>query len=168
MTRQSRLRRMGWFAALALCTVFYGALHLKVHAVRSEVITAERRLVALENARTLLETEVETRASQERLASWNRVEFGYVAPRAKQFVASERELAEFSAPRGADAPAPIRVASITSEEEVPAFPKMVSPLTGKPIDEALLVAEGPRQAMAARSGSAVRIPLDAIAGSAGE
>ncbi len=168
MTRQSRLRRMGWFAALALCTLLYGALHLKVHAVRSEVVTAERRLVSLENARTLLETEFETRASQERLASWNRVEFGYVAPGASQFVASERELAEFGAPRSADAPAPIRVASIASEDEVPAFPRMVSPLSGKPVDEALLAPNGARKTMSARSGSAVRIPLNAIAGSVGE
>jgi len=166
MTRQSRLRRMGWFAALALCTLFYGALHLKVHAVRSEVINAERRLVALEGRKIMLETEFETRASQERLASWNRVEFGYVAPGARQFVASERELAEFGAPRGADAPAPIRVAGIASEAEVPAFPRMVSPLTGKPVDQALLAAEPARTAMTARSSSAVRIPLDAIAGTA--
>ena len=70
MTQQSRLRRMGWIAVLALCTVFYLGLHLKVHAVRSEVIGAERRIVALETEKNLLATEFETRASQEQLASW--------------------------------------------------------------------------------------------------
>ncbi|MGX7896761.1 hypothetical protein [Tsuneonella sp. HG222] len=166
MTRQSRLRRMGWFAALGLSTIMYGALHLKVHAVRSEVVNAERRLVALEGRKIMLETEFETRASQERLASWNRVEFGYVAPGAKQFVGSTRELAEFGAPRSAAAPAPIRVASVASENEVPAFPRMVSPLTGKPVDEALVEPEPVRQRLSAGAGSAVRIPLDAIAGTA--
>ena len=38
MTQQTRLRRMGWLAVLSLCTVFYLALHLKVHAVQSEVV----------------------------------------------------------------------------------------------------------------------------------
>ena len=73
MTQQSRLRRMGWIAVLALCTVLYLGLHLKVHAVRSEVVSAERQIVALENQKILLATEFETRASQQQLASWNRV-----------------------------------------------------------------------------------------------
>ena len=47
MTQQSRLRRMGWIAVLALCTMCYLALHLKVHAVRSEVVSAERRIEKL-------------------------------------------------------------------------------------------------------------------------
>ena len=83
MTQQSRLRRMGWIAVLALCTVLYLGLHLKVHAVRSEVVSAERQIVALENQKILLATEFETRASQQQLASWNRVEFGYSAPTAR-------------------------------------------------------------------------------------
>jgi hypothetical protein len=93
MTQQSRLRRMGWLAVLSLCTVCYLALHLKVHAVQSEVIRSERQIVALQNQKMLLETEFETRASQEQLASWNRIDFGYTAPAAAQFVDSARELA---------------------------------------------------------------------------
>jgi hypothetical protein len=177
MTQQSRLRRMGWIAVLALCTIFYLGLHLKVHAVRSEVIASERRIVALEDEKTLLETEFETRASQEQLASWNRVEFGYTAPTARQFIDGERQLAKFGTPRGAGAPEPIRVASIANGEDAPPFPKFVSPLTGKPVDARLIDPSAVESAglgarrieLAARhEGGTLRIPLAAAIGDAGE
>jgi hypothetical protein len=170
MTQQSRLRRMGWIAVLALCTACYLALHLKVHAVRSEVVNAERRIVSLENQKTLLATEFETRASQEQLASWNRVEFGYSAPTARQLVENERQLAKFGTPRAAGAPEPIRVARLAAGEDAPAYPKFVSPLTGKPIDERLLEPEPRRVALAAdhEGGGALRIPLAAAIGDVGE
>ena len=163
MTPQGRIRRIGWLAALTLCTLFYVGLHIKVHAVQSEVIGAERRIVALEERRILLETEFETRASQERLAMLNRVEFGYVAPGVGQFVEDERELGSFGTPRSPHGPAPIRVAAASAEDA-----PLVSPLTGRPIDEELLEPEAARENMSARSASTMRIPLAAIAGSAGE
>jgi hypothetical protein len=172
MTQQSRLRRMGWIAVLALCTVLYLGLHLKVHAVRSEVIGAERHIVALEDEKTLLETEFETRASQEQLASWNRVEFGYGAPTAAQFVENERQLAKFGTPRAAGAPEPIRVATIANGEDAPPFPKFVSPL-GKPVDAKLIDPAAVRRAglgaqrielNARREAVALRIPLAAAIG----
>ena len=168
MTPQGRLRRIGWFAALGLCTLFYVGLHLKVHAVQSEVIGAERQIVALEERRILLETEFETRASQERLATLTRVEFGYVAPGVGQFVEDERELSGFGSPRSPGAPQPIRVAGASSGADAPPFPRLVSPLTGRPIDEELVEPAAARENMAARSASTMRIPLAAIAGSAGE
>ena len=80
MTPHSRLRRIGWIAALATCTALYLMLHLKVHSVRSEVVRAEREIVSLEHQKLLLETEFETRSNQLQLAAWNRVDFGYTAP----------------------------------------------------------------------------------------
>ncbi len=169
MTQQSRLRRMGWIAVLALCTVCYLGLHLKVHAVRSEVVRSERQIVALEDEKTLLETEFETRASQEQLASWNRVEFGYAAPTASQFVENERQLAKFGTPRAAGAPAPIRVASLDEGADAPPYPKFVSPLTGKPVDEKLLAPDVRRVALSAtHERGALRIPLAAAIGDIGE
>ena len=165
MTQQSRLRRMGWIAVLALCTVCYLGLHLKVHAVRSEVVRSERQIIALEDEKMLLETEFETRASQEQLASWNRVEFGYAAPTAGQFVENERQLAKFGTPRAAGAPEPIRVASLATGEDAPPFPKFVSPLTGKPVDEKLLDPEPRRVNLdATYERAALRIPLAAAIG----
>jgi hypothetical protein len=177
MTQQSRLRRMGWIAVLALCTVLYLGLHLKVHAVRSEVIGAERHIVALESEKGLLETEFETRASQEQLASWNRVEFGYAAPTARQFVAGARQLARFGTPRGAGAPEPIRVATLATGDDAPPFPRIVSPLTGKPVDARLIDPAAVRRAALATSriqlnartpAGALRIPLAAAIGDAHE
>ena len=37
MTPQARFRRIGWFALLTVCTLFYGLLHLQVWSVSSEV-----------------------------------------------------------------------------------------------------------------------------------
>ena len=35
MTPQGRIRRIGWLAALTLCTLFYVGLHIKFHEVQS-------------------------------------------------------------------------------------------------------------------------------------
>ena len=167
MTQHSRVRRIGWIAALAACTAIYLALHLKVHAVQSEVVRAERRIVALEQQNLLLETEFETRANQLQLAAWNNIDFGYTAPTAAQFLRNERQLASFGTPRAPGAPEPIRVAGGTGE--APEYPKLVSPLTGKPVDQALLAPEDQPQLAAAKLGEgAMRIQLGAVIGSAAQ
>lgn len=167
MTQHSRIRRIGWFAALAVCTALYLMLHFKVHAVKSNVIRAERQIVSLEQQKLLLETEFETRANQLQLAAWNSVDFGYTAPTASQFLENERQLASFGSPRAPGAPEPIRVAGLTDGEE-PEFPAMVSPLTGKPVEQALLDPEkasldGPELAR-----GTMRIPLGAVIASAAQ
>jgi len=138
MTQQARLRRIGWFALLALCTGLYGVLHFQVWSVASDVKKAERHIVALEETNMLLETEFLTRSSQVQLAAWNRVDFGYSAPEAAQFIGNERQLARFGSPRVGDAPE-LHLAGYSEEDaEAPPFPQLVSPITGKPIDVALL------------------------------
>ncbi len=166
MTPQARLRRIGWFALLLLCTGLYGVLHFQVWSVASEVKKAERRIVALEETNLLLETEFLTRSSQVQLAAWNRVDFGYQAPEAAQFIDSERQLAQFSSPRPGDAPQPIRLAGYSEDEEAPPFPKLVSPITGRPVDVALVEPAAARDAgegrttLAARlAAGTVRVPL---------
>ena len=161
MTMHSRIRRIGWFAALATCAMLYVTLHLKVHAVHSEVVRSERRIVALEQQKLLLETEFETRSNQLQLEAWNRVDFGYVPPSAEQFLDDERQLASFGEPRAPGAPAPIRIAG--GGGELPEYPQLVSPLTGKPIDRELIEPEPDRQLAAARLGEgSMRIPLGAV------
>lgn len=110
MMSSSRARSLGWMAVLAMCAALVVILSFKVHAVRSEVLLAERQLIALERETLLLETEFETRASQRQLSEWNTVEFGYAAPRARQFLDGERQLASLGERLGPDAPAPIRLA----------------------------------------------------------
>jgi hypothetical protein len=128
MTPQSRIRRIGWLAALGTCIMLYALLHVKVNAVHAEVVRAEREIVRLENQNLLLETEFLTRSSQVQLAAWNRVDFGFEAPRAEQFI--ER---------------PIQLAGMNSGEDMPEFPQLVSPLTGNPVDERVLAGDAPNE-----------------------
>ncbi len=93
MTSHAQFRRMGWIAFLVILAGLAFALHVKVQAVHSDVVRAERKIVALEQEKLLLTTEFETRASQIQLAAWNRVDFGFVAPSSRQFLAGERQLA---------------------------------------------------------------------------
>lgn len=129
----SRLRQLGWAAILALCIALFAALTFKVNSVRSQVRLAERQILALQREKVLLETELETRASQQQLAQWNAVDFGYQAPGPGQYLEGERQLARLGEPRGPSAPAPIRVARAPGEGGSAQFPAMVSPLTGKPV-----------------------------------
>ena len=171
MTTPARYRRIGWLAALSICVILYALLHIKVNAVHSDVVRAERQIVELEEDKLLLETEFLVRSSQVQLAKLNRINFGYRAPLAEQFLGGERQLAMFGSPRAAGAPAPIMLAGMTSEDGVPPFPQLVSPLTGKPVDEALV--EGNRGDGEAATGGRItfsltendreaRVPLAAI------
>ena len=132
MMTSSQARSLGWAAVLAMCFAAVVVLSFKVHAVRSEVLLAERQLIALQRETLLLETEFETRASQRQLAEWNQVEFGYEAPRAGQFLDGERQLASLGEVRGPDAPSPIRLASADANEVAAAAADapMRSPVSG--------------------------------------
>lgn len=169
MTYEARIRRIGWFAALAICTALYLTLHLKVHSVHSEVVQAERRIVALEEQNLLLETEFLTRSSQLQLARWNRVDIGYSAPTAEQFIDGERQLAMLGALPVPGAEATIQLAGNSLAEEADPNPRLVSPLTGEPLDKALLAREdsggelAPRLAMVMQEGP-TRIQLSAVPG----
>lgn len=142
MMTGSNARSLGWAAMLMIVAALVVGLGFHVHAVRSEVLLAERRIVTLERETLVLETELETRASQRQLAQWNAVDFGYSAPRAHQFLGSERQLAALGQPRGPGAPAPIRLARASVGDESAALdPRaaagearaMVSPVTGAPV-----------------------------------
>lgn len=138
MSPRIRLNRIGWLAVLGVCLALYAMLHIKVTAVHAEVVQAEKQIVQLESQKLLLETELLTRSNQVQLAAWNRVDFGFQSPEADQFIESPQQLASFGLPRAAGAPAPIRFAGMRSGDDVPEFPKLVSPLTGKPVDQAVL------------------------------
>ncbi|MBL8656026.1 MAG: hypothetical protein JNJ92_01555 [Altererythrobacter sp.] len=131
----SRLRQASWAGALSAALALFLALTFHVNAIKSEVRLAERRIVSLEREKLRLETEFESRSSQRQLAEWNAVDFGYVAPRAGQFLASEAELASLGVPRRADAPEPVRLARAAPPpvEENGTLADWVSPLTGQSI-----------------------------------
>ena len=129
----SRMRQIGWVLALMVCFAAFLALTLKVNTVKSQVRLAEREIVALEREKMLLETEFESRASQQQLSQWNAVEFGYQAPTADQYLENERQLASLGQPRGLNAPRPIRVAYAAAVADDEHFPALVSPVSGKPV-----------------------------------
>jgi hypothetical protein len=147
----SRLRQASWAATLSVALGLFLALTFHVNAIKSEVRLAERRIVSLEREKLLLETEFQSRASQRQLAEWNAVEFGYVAPRAGQFLENETQLASLGTPPRADAPRPIRVARAAPpiEDDSP-LSDWVSPLTGQPMaaEAREAVAAGARRAAA--------------------
>lgn len=137
-----RLRSMGWLALIGMCFALLVVLSFRVNALKSEVRLEEKRIIALKQEKLYLETEFETRASQQQLKAWNDVEFGYVAPGSTQYLENERQLASLGKLPGPDAPRPIRVASADDAVvAAAAFPQMVSPMTGqileavKPKDE---------------------------------
>lgn len=131
MVSRSRLRQIGWFAVLAACMGLFFVLSFSVHAVKSEVLLAEREIIALQRETVILETEFEARASQRQLADWNAVDFGYEAPRADQYLENERQLAALGSPRAPGAPSPIRVAVAQVDNANNGEAPMHSPLTGK-------------------------------------
>lgn len=141
ITAGSRIRQMGWFAVLAACVALFAVLSFNVHAVKSEVLLAERSIIALERETLVLETEFQSRASQRQLAEWNAVELGYEAPRADQYLDNERQLASLGLPAGPDAPSPIRVARADLDAADSGKREMVSPITGAPVTLASLSTE---------------------------
>jgi hypothetical protein len=128
---QDRLRSIGWAAVLLVCLFITVALTFRVNAVKSQVRLAERQIVELRQQKLLLETEFETRANQQQLASLNDVEFGYQAPTAGQYLEGERQLVSLGKARGPGAPSPIRVANAALPSDTSVLPAMVSPLSGK-------------------------------------
>lgn len=137
MLTAARMRQIGWGALLACCILVFTILSLTVHAVQNEVILAERRILALKQETLMLETEFESRANQRQLANWNRVEFGYEAPRADQYLDDRRQLAALGKPAGPGAPRPIRIArSEPGAHTGEGAREMVSPISGARITRA--------------------------------
>jgi hypothetical protein len=142
MISSNRARSLGWMAVLAICFALVVILSFKVHAVKSEVLLAERQLIALERETLLLETEFQTRASQRQLSAWNNVEFGYSAPRAGQFLEGERQLASLGQLPRRDGPAPILLARADEADLAgAAAAPMRSPVSGAKVTLASAASE---------------------------
>lgn len=128
---RNRVRSLGWAFVLTLCLALTVVLTLRVNAVKGQVRETENRIVSLQQSIRFLEVEFQTRANQQQLAALNRIEFGYVAPTASQYLEGERHLAALGVPRAPGAPKPIRMAHAVTETESLPFAALVSPVTGK-------------------------------------
>lgn len=172
MSPQAQIRRMGWIVLLVLLTGLYAVLHLKVQAVHSDVVRAERRIVSLEQEKLLLTTEFETRANQLQLAAWNQVDFGYSAPTAGQFLKGQRQLASLgaSALPAPSSSAEIQLANASMDGEAAVLlPAAELVQDDGPGGVVLAPARGEvRLARATLAGAADRVPLVALAGPATE
>jgi hypothetical protein len=150
---RNRIRSLGWAFVLTICITLTVALTLRVNAVKGQVRQTENRIISLKREVRFLEVEFQTRANQQQLAALNSVEFGYVAPGAKQYIEGERQLASYGVPRATDAPKPIRMAHAVTETEAMPFMAMVSPVSAKPAsgsgkDKAALLSRAATQAAA--------------------
>lgn len=139
MTTVSRQRQIFWIVAFGLGLAAFVGLTLTVHFVRNAVLSADMEIVSLKKKRQLLQTEFQARASQHQLARWNRVDLGFVAPRADQYLDGRKQLAELGQPLGPGAPSPIRVASADADQVLRVAQRdMVSPISGRSITLASL------------------------------
>ncbi len=136
MTNRHSVHRPAiWMTALVVAFACLMGLTFKVNAVKGEVRSLERRIVAVERSRLLLETEFETRSNQQQLATWNAVEFGFVSPRGDQFIDHDWQLAHLASPRSPDVPAPIRIARGSDRAERSMFGQLASLMGDIPIEE---------------------------------
>jgi hypothetical protein len=143
---RNRVQSIGWAFVLTICFALTATLTLRVNAVKGQVRESENRIVSLQREVRFLEVEFQTRGNQQQLAALNSVEFGYVAPGAKQYLEGERQLASLGMPRAPGAPKPIRMAHAVTGAEKLAFAEMVSPVTGKPAAEKSASAAAERKA----------------------
>jgi len=142
---RDRVHSIGWMTVLLVCGLLSLALMLRVNAVKSQVAASEKRIVYLQRDIDFLETEFQTRSSQQQLKTLNEVDFGYQAPRAEQYIEGERQLAALGKPAAPGAPAPIRYASADGQlgPTTGGNPllAMVSPVTGVATAAARTVSE---------------------------
>jgi hypothetical protein len=160
---RNRIRSIGWAFVLTVCIALTVALTLRVNAVKGQVRQTENRIVALKREVQALEVEFQTRANQQQLAALNSVEFGYVAPGAKQYIEGERQLAALGVPRAPGAPKPIRMAHAVSEPDDVPFLAMVSPVASKPDGGDVKAKASAAPPASARALAAPEVPKVAVA-----
>ncbi len=137
MTNRARLHSLLWTGAVAFALALALALTLQVKAVNSQIAETEKSILATKQRIAVLETEFQTRARQQQLVRWNEVEFGYVAPKASQFLDGQAQLAMLGKPVDIIESAPIRMADaaeVVAEGEEAAVPvRMASAEVAGPV-----------------------------------
>jgi len=125
-------RKLQGIGLVLLVLVFAMMLYpvsLKVAATRSELAQIDKQISRARDNIRYLESELAVRASMRQLEQWNAESFGYSAPTADQYLASERQLASLDRlPRasGANDVAPVLMAMV-SPVALPAAAELVQP-----------------------------------------
>lgn len=110
-----RLEGIGWLALVFLVAIMLYPLSLSVASLRSDLVRTDREILSTKKDIRYLETEFSARANLRQLERWNKLEYGYMAPKASQYLDGERALANLG---GSDLRKPVRVAVISSMDEV--------------------------------------------------
>lgn len=109
-----RLEGIGWLLLVFLVAVLLYPLSLSVATLRSDLARTDQKIVSVKKEIRYLETEFSARANLRQLEQWNKLEYGYVAPKAAQYLEGERALASLggSVPRG-----PVKIAMINAMDD---------------------------------------------------
>lgn len=110
-----RLEGIGWLALVFLVAILLYPLSLSVATLRSDLVRTDRQIVSVKKEIRYLETEFSARANLRQLEHWNKMEFGYAAPKASQYLEGERALANLG---GANLRKPVKVAVISTMDKV--------------------------------------------------
>ncbi|VAV88384.1 hypothetical protein MNBD_ALPHA04-1073 [hydrothermal vent metagenome] len=106
-----RMEGIGWLALVFLVAILLYPLSLSVATLRSDLARTDDKIVKVKKEIRYLETEFSARANLRQLENWNKLEYGYVSPKASQYLDGERALANLG---GEDLRKPVKVAVISS------------------------------------------------------
>ena len=110
-----RLEGIGWLMLVCLVAILLYPLSLSVASLRSDLARTDQKIVSVKREIRYLETEFSARANLRQLEEWNKLEYGYVAPKAAQYLEGERALANLG---GEPARAPVKIAVVNAMDEV--------------------------------------------------
>lgn len=130
-----KLQGIGLVLLVLIFAMMLYPVSLKVAATRSELTRIERQIDRTRDNIRYLESELAVRASMRQLEQWNADTFGYSAPGAEQYLASERQLASLDRlprARGANEVAPVLMAMVSPVDTPAASAPKESPVAGKP------------------------------------
>lgn len=141
-----KLQGIGLVLLVLIFAMMLYPVSLKVAATRSELTRIEKQIDRTRDNIRYLESELAVRASMRQLEQWNADTFGYSAPDAGQYLASERQLASLDRlprARGANEVAPVLMAMVSpvgtpavsapKESPVANKPAAVKPVTANPV-----------------------------------
>ena len=138
-----KLQGIGLVLLVLIFAMMLYPVSLKVAATRSELTRIERQIDRSRDNIRYLESELAVRASMRQLEQWNADTFGYSAPAADQYLASERQLASLDRlprARGANEVAPVLMAMV-SPVPVPAPVKAATPAPKAASDKPIVLAQ---------------------------
>ena len=107
-----RLEGIGWLALVFVVAILLYPLSLSVATLRSDLARTDAKIVSVKKEIRYLETEFSARANLRQLEHWNKLEYGYVSPKAAQYLDGERALANLG---GKNLRKPVKVAVISTD-----------------------------------------------------